>query len=42
MIIEFMEPIFLDNLTKEDIRSITNATREKMLVKIEQLNEETK
>jgi len=40
MIIEFMEPVSLDGVSKDKVRAITNATREQMLVKLEQINKE--
>lgn len=42
MIIEFMPPVLLENVSKDDIRTITNETRKQMLVKLEQINEEAK
>ncbi len=40
LIIEFMEPIFLDDVSKEDLRAIANQTRDKMIDKIAQINQE--
>lgn len=40
IIIEYMEPILADGITKDNIRAITNATREQMTIKFEQLNKE--
>jgi len=40
MIIEFMDPIWLSSEAKDEIRSVTNETREKMLVKLAQINKE--
>ncbi len=40
IIIEYMEPVLVDGITKDNIRAITNATREQMTIKFEQLNKE--
>lgn len=40
MIIEFLPPISFDGCSKDEIRAAANDTREKMRIKIEQLNKE--
>jgi 1-acyl-sn-glycerol-3-phosphate acyltransferase len=40
IIIEYMEPVLVDGITKDNIRAITNTTREQMTIKFEQLNKE--
>ncbi len=40
MIIEFMEPVNVDETNKDYIRKITNETRNRMLLKIEEINKE--
>ncbi len=40
MIIEFMDPVYLDNENKDTIRHITNLTRDNMLVKLAKINTE--
>ena len=38
IIIEYMEPIFLKDITKDNVRAIANTTRENMKAKFERLN----
>ncbi|WP_241242153.1 1-acylglycerol-3-phosphate O-acyltransferase [Thalassotalea sp. G2M2-11] len=40
IIIEFLEPISMEGLTKDDIRSVANTTRDKMRDKIAQIDKE--
>ena len=40
VIIEFMAPVIVDGASKENIRAITNDTRNSMLLKIEEINKE--
>ncbi|MDT0603135.1 1-acylglycerol-3-phosphate O-acyltransferase [Thalassotalea castellviae] len=40
IIIEYMEPISLEGITKDNIRTVANSTRDKMIAQFERLNKE--